>query len=98
MTREFISLAEVKKLLAMVAMLSAAACCAQVGVPEADLRVDLTKPALWTVDTVHLGNHQLTLRADATEPTLTIEPLWTAQDRSSEIKGIRRKNILRLWN
>ena len=96
MTRKFIPLAEVKKLLAMVAMLLAAACCAQVGVPNVDLRVDLTKPALWTVDTVHLGNHQLELRADATEPTLTIKPLWSAQDRSSEIKGISNVETSRL--
>jgi hypothetical protein len=96
MTREFIALAEVKKLLTMVAMLSATACCAQAGVPEADLRVDLTKPALWTVDTVHLGNHQLELRADATEPTLTIKPLWSSQDRSSEIKGISNVETSRL--
>ena len=88
--------ARVQRLLVLTALVWIAAGCAQHVEPELEFRVDLTKPALWTVDTVHLGNHQLKLRSDLATPALTIEPQWSSKDEASGVHGVSNVETSRL--
>ena len=74
-------------------------CCAaftQANEREFDIRVNLTEPTLWTIDTVHLGNHQLRLSTGRTAPVLEVMPLWSAKDTQSGTKGISNVETSRL--
>jgi hypothetical protein len=82
--------------LALAALVSFCAGCALPAAPEFDVRVDLTKPALWTVDTVHLGNHQLKLNSDSATSTFTIEPQWSTSDQASAVRGVSNVETSRL--
>lgn len=82
--------------LAFAAVVVLCAGCANHAAPDFDLSVDLTNPALWTVDTVHLGNHQLKLSSDPASSTFTIEPQWSSNDKSSAVRGVSNVETSRL--
>ncbi len=67
-----------------------------VGLSGFDVSVDLTKPELWTVDTVHLGNHQLQLTPEMNGSAFIIAPLWSREDRASTVKGVANVETSRL--
>ena len=82
--------------LAFAALMLASVGFAQPGGREFDVLVDLTKPSLWTIDTVHLGNHQLQLSADRIAHELTVVPIWSAKDLYSGASGISNVETSRL--
>jgi len=82
------SLEGIRRLLMLTALLMCGAATTQASEREFDIRVNLTEPTLWTIDTVHLGNHQLSLSPDSTAAVLAVRPLWSAPPkiRSQEQK------------
>ena len=80
----------------LIALLMCGAAFAQLSEGEFDIRLNLTQPALWTIDTAHLGNHQLQLRTDSNNPALEIRPLWSTTDPQSGKKGISNVDSSRL--
>ncbi len=86
----------VRRLLMLTALLMCCAAFTQANEREFDIRVNLTEPTLWTIDTVHLGNHQLRLSTGRTAPVLEVMPLWSAKDTQSGTKGISNVETSRL--
>ena len=86
----------VRRLFMLTALLMCCAAFAQANEREFDIRVNLTEPTLWTIDTVHLGNHQLRLSTGRTAPVLEVLPLWSAKDTQSGTKGISNVETSRL--
>ena len=86
----------VRRLLMLTALLMCCAAFTQANEREFDIRVNLTEPTLWTIDTVHLGNHQLRLSTGRTAPVLEVLPLWSAKDTQSGTKGISNVETSRL--
>ena len=85
-----------RRLLMLTALLMCCAAFTQANEREFDIRVNLTDPTLWTIDTVHLGNHQLRLSTGRTAPVLEVMPLWSAKDTQSGTKGISNVETSRL--
>ena len=85
-----------RRLLMLTALLMCCAAFTQANEREFDIRVNLTEPTLWTIDTVHLGNHQLRLSTGRTAPVLEVMPLWSAKDTQSGTKGISNVETSRL--
>ena len=54
-----------------------------------DIRLDMRDPALWAVDTVHLGTRQLQIDADRDSEATVIRPTWSVSDLASPVAGIR---------
>jgi hypothetical protein len=52
-----------------------------------DFALDMSRPSLWTVDTVHLGTRQLQLGYDAKNDAATITPTWSAVDLNAKDPG-----------
>lgn len=72
----------------LFALLSLAIVPAHAATAAAGIRLDMTDPALWTIDTVHLGNRQFTLSADKAANATVITPSWSATDRDSKLPGV----------
>ena len=85
-----------RRLLMLTALLMCCAAFTQANEREFDIRVNPTEPTLWTIDTVHLGNHQLRLSTGRTAPVLEVMPLWSAKDTQSGTKGISNVETSRL--
>ena len=85
-----------RRLLMLTALLMCCAAFTQANEREFDIRVNLTEPTLWTIDTVHLGNHQLRLSTGRTALVLEVLPLWSAKDTQSGTKGISNVETSRL--
>jgi len=61
-----------------------------------DFQLNMLDPALWTVDTVHLGTRQLKVTADRSSEATVIHPTWSAADTASPEAGIRNVENSRL--
>ncbi|MEH6605209.1 MAG: hypothetical protein V7711_06485 [Pseudomonadales bacterium] len=53
-----------------------------------DIELDMSDPALWTIDTVHLGTRQLDIDYDPVDQATVITPKWSRKDLSSNETGI----------
>lgn len=58
--------------------------------------LSMTKPESWVVDTVHLGNRQLTIDANTDEQAAVITPLWSSKDIDSKELGVSNVNTSKL--
>jgi hypothetical protein len=61
-----------------------------------DFQLNMLDPALWTVDTVHLGTRQLQITADRNSEATVIRPTWSASDLASSEADIRNVENSRL--
>jgi hypothetical protein len=61
-----------------------------------DFQLNMLEPALWTVDTVHLGTRQLQIDADRDSEATVIRPTWSVSDLASPEADIRNVENSRL--
>ena len=61
-----------------------------------DFQLNMLDPALWTVDTVHLGTRQLQIDADRDSEATVIRPTWSVSDLASPEADIRNVENSRL--
>lgn len=61
-----------------------------------DFKLNMLDPALWTVDTVHLGTRQLQIDADLDGEATVIHPTWSVSDLASHEADIRNVENSRL--
>lgn len=57
--------------------------------PAFDFGLDMSRPSLWTVDTVHLGTKQLQLGYDPKNEAATVTPTWSTADLNTKDPGER---------
>lgn len=57
--------------------------------PAFDIGLEMSRPSLWTVDTVHLGTKQLKLGYDSKNEAATVTPTWSTADLNTKDTGER---------
>ncbi len=54
-----------------------------------DIEIDMSDPALWTVDVVHLGSKQVDITFDSKENAVVMVPEWSINDTNSPDVSVR---------